>query len=439
MRIALSLFALVLPLAACGSDHGHRGGDDDSVPDAGTPDSPTGPGGCAPGKAGAPCVLALYDQAAAGCDAKALADLTGELDARANTGPLWADGRALFRTQAPTFVAGTFNDWSTTALPTKAFCNSSLVIGVGPVASGFHTYKLVSGSTWTLDPQNPAFAYDDYAGNPDHKNSVLDTPDSGRGHIEVLGQACSQKLGNCRGVTAYFPPGYDAPAAATTKYPVLFMHDGQNVWDDHTCCFGHTGWEINVTLDAEIAAKHVAPVVVIAADMSTNRNNEYGLDAATTADFIDFQVNELQPTYLAKVRGDGRVYLAGSSLGGLVSMEIAMKHPQTYTGIACLSSSFWVGQDDHTAVRDQLPTIGKMPVAIYVDSGGALATDADSAADTAEVRDELVQLGWQRGDSPSCTAGPNAVCYWLEANATHDELAWKARAWRFLRFLFPPS
>ena len=39
-------------------------------------------------------------------------------------------------------------------------------------------YKLVDGDTWSLDPTNPAFAYDDFAGNPDGKNSVLDTPDS---------------------------------------------------------------------------------------------------------------------------------------------------------------------------------------------------------------------------------------------------------------------
>jgi enterochelin esterase-like enzyme len=435
MRLALSLFAMLGSLAACGFPHGDMT-DDDSAPDASPPDAPSG---CAPGKAGAPCVLALYDQAAAGCDPTAVTDLTAELEARAGTGPLWADGRALFRTPSPTHVAGTFNAWSTTALETKPFCNGSLALGVGAVPSGFHMYKLVDGATWSLDSQNPAFAYDDFAGNADGKNSVLNTPDSGRGHLEFLGQACSQKLGNCRDVTAYLPPGYDAPAAASTKYPVLFMHDGQNVWDDHDCCYGHTGWEVNVTLDAEIAAKHVAPVVVIAAAMTNNRLNEYGLDAATTANFIDFQVNELQPTFGAKVRGDGRIYVAGSSLGGLISMELALSHPQTYTGIACLSSSFWVGQDEGTAVRDQLPGVGKMPVAIYVDSGGAVATNADSAADTAEVRDELVALGWQRADSPSCTPGPSAVCYYLDSGATHDELAWKGRAWRFLRFLFPAS
>jgi hypothetical protein len=51
----------------------------------------------------------------------------------------------------------------------------------------------------------------------------------------------------------------------------------------------------------------------------------------------------------------------------------------------------------------------------------------------------LVTLGWQRGDSPSCASGPNALCYRLEPGAQHDELAWKARAWRFLQFLFPAS
>jgi enterochelin esterase-like enzyme len=314
------------------------------------------------------------------------------------------------------------------------------VLAVTAVPSGFHTYKLTSldGASWMLDASNPAFAYDDFAGNADHRNSVLDTPDSARGHLVELDPACSSALGNCRDVTAYLPPGYDAPDAAATHFPVLFMHDGQNVWDDHTCCFGHTGWEVNVTLDAEIAAGHVRPIVVIAADHSIARNNEYGLDAATTAAFVDFQIHELQPHALTQVRGDGGlVYLAGSSLGGLISAEIALRHPEIYAGFASLSGSFWVGQDTHTAVRDQLPSIGKQALAIYIDSGGALADNSDSAVDTAEVRDDLVALGWQRRDSPSCSPGPNAVCYFLDAGATHDELAWNARAWRFLRFLFP--
>ncbi|MGE5184183.1 MAG: alpha/beta hydrolase-fold protein [Acidobacteriota bacterium] len=429
------LLPLLLATAACHSPPAHDMPDAPSPGDTGS-DASTA---CAAGLAGAACVLDLYDRASAGCDAAAVASLRGELDARAKLGPLWAGQRALFRTAAPAHVAGDWNGWAASAPATAPLCGSDLIVLVAPVPSGFHTYKLVDDAgAWTLDPQNPAFAYDDYAGNADGRNSVLDTPDSGRGHLVELDQACSAALGNCRAVTAYLPPGYDAPEAAQRRYPVLFMHDGQNVWDDHTCCFGHTGWEINVTLDAEIAAGKVAPIVVIAADNSPNRNNEYGLDPALMTTFLQFQVGELQPHALDQVRGDGqRVFVAGSSLGGLVSMELGLRYPQTYAGVASLSGAFWPGLDTHTALLDQIPTLGKQAVAVYVDSGGDPADNSDGAQDTIDVRDALVTLGWVRGDSTACTVGADGLCYYLEPGATHDELAWKARAWRFLEFLFP--
>jgi enterochelin esterase-like enzyme len=210
------------------------------------------------------------------------------------------------------------------------------------------------------------------------------------------------------------------------------------VWDDHDCCFGHTGWEVNVTLDAEIAGGRVAPIIVIAADNTPARNDEYGLTPAVMASFIEFQIHQLQPHALAKVRGDGkRVTIAGSSLGALVSMYLGLKHPEVYAGIASLSGAFWPGQDTHTALADALPAMGKQPVAIYLDHGGNPADDSDGAADSIAVRDEAVALGWQRTNSPACALTPDTLCYYFEPNATHDELAWKARVWRFLRFLFP--
>jgi predicted alpha/beta superfamily hydrolase len=424
-----AIHILVL-LAGC---HGNAatGGDDDDAPDAAPP--PDGATGCPAGKAGAACVLDLYDRAV-GCDAAIVTELRGELEARAGLGPLWANGRALFRTQEPTYVAGTFNDWSATALRSSPLCDSGLVLAVGAVATGAHQYKLTDGAAWTLDPANPAFAYDDFAGNPDGRNSALVTPDSGRGYLVNLAPACSPALANCRDVTAYLPPAYDALEQAATTYPVLFMHDGQNVWDDHDCCFGHTGWEVNVALDTEIAAGRVAPVIVIAGDNTTARNNEYGLSPATMTAFMQFQVTELQPAALAKVRWDGaRVGVGGSSLGGLVAMHLALTYPQTYAAGVSLSGAFWPGMDDGTALRDRLPALGKQPIAIYLDHGGAIAANTDGAADSVEVRDDLVALGW----TLACTPGPNSLCYHHEPGATHDELAWRARTWRFLQFLYP--
>jgi predicted alpha/beta superfamily hydrolase len=399
-----------------------------------TPSDPPEPTACPAGKAGAACILALYDKTAASCAPADIAELEQELDARDKLGPLWADGRALFRTDAPIAIAGGFNDWSTTALVSKPLCDSELVLAAGSVASGHWQYKLVSGATWSLDPHNRAFAYDDFTGNPDGRNSVLATPDSGRGYLVNLDEVCSTALGNCRNVTAYLPAGYDALENEKVTYPVLFMHDGQNVWDDHDCCFGHTGWEVNVALDAEIAAQRVAPVIVIAADHSTARNDEYGLSETKLATFIDFQLTELQPKALAQVHWNHeRVAMAGSSLGGLVTMRIVLDHADTFFAGASLSGAFWPGMEDGTALRDKLPGYGKTPLGIYLDHGGNVQTNADGAADTVEVKDMMLDMGWTAG----CSMSNDALCYASAPGATHDELAWKARAPQFLRFLFP--
>ncbi len=437
-----------LALIACGAHPGERtpdGAPGPGQPDAAvTPGSPDAGGTCAPGSRGVACLIALHDQLRVACDPQLLASFTDQINARRGTWPLWSGGRALFVTDAPAQIAGGWNGWSTTAIATTQLCGGALYTAVDQVASGRWPYKLVSGATWSLDANNWAFAYDDYSGNADGKNSILDTYDSKLGHLVRVPQpVCSTALGNCRPLTTYLPAGYDDPANADHQYPVLFMHDGQNVYDDHTCCFGHTGWEVNVQLDTDIAAGNVEPVVVVAADHGgVQRNTEYGTDNSVGGEletFMDFQVHTIQPTAATYWRIDlSRAFVAGSSLGGLLSMRLALAYPDVYRGAASLSGAFWDGQDTHTAVADFLGKTGKVPVAIYLDSGGAVADNSDGAADTVAIRDQMKGLGWSEQDSPSCTLDPSHVCYYIEPGATHDELAWKARSWRFLHYFFPP-
>jgi predicted alpha/beta superfamily hydrolase len=412
--------------------------------DAAVPISPDATGTCATGPAGVPCVMALHDRVLAGCDPTELAALKVALDARRGSWPLWYAGKALFISDSATGVAGGFNDWKSDVLATTELCHSGLFTAVAMVATGRWPYKFVSGTTWSLDPQNWGFAYDDYTGNTDGRNSILDTYDSGLGHlVQPPDPVCSTALGNCRPLTTYLPAGYDDPANGAKTYPVLFMHDGQNVYDDHTCCFGHTGWEVNVQLDADIKAGLVAPIVVVAADHGgAARNDEYGFSTSVGGKmetFMAFQVQTIQPTAATYWRIDTHnAYVAGSSLGGLVSMRLALAYPTVYKGAAALSGAFWPGQDTHTALADVLGTVGRVHVGIYLDHGGDPSDNSDGAADTDAIRGQMVTLGWTRQDSANCTFAADHVCSYWEPGATHDELAWKARSWRFLRFFFKP-
>lgn len=435
-------------LAACGS-----GGDDgpaaiDAAPgpiDAALELDGALPGGCAADARGTACVIALEAEVRAGCDAAALARFTAAIEARRGSLPLWDAGTALFVADGEVAVAGAWNDWVTTATHTTRLCDGALYTATAAVATGHWPYKLVTAAgtaaeSWHLDGWSWAFAYDDFEGNLDGRNSVLDTHDSGRGHlVERPDPLCDATLGNCRAMLAYLPPGYDAPDNATVRYPVAYMHDGQNVFDDHDCCFGHTGWEVNVTLDAEIAARRVAPIIVVAVEHGGGaRNDEYGWSTAAGGKqepFMTFQLGTVQPTAEALWRIDpARRVVAGSSLGGLISMRLALEHPSVYVGVASVSGAFWPGQDTSTALRDRVPTIGKVPMAIYQDHGGTAASGSDGYADNVFVRDQLDGLGWNLG----CARGADALCYHHEPGATHDELAWRDRSYRWLRFFFAP-
>jgi enterochelin esterase-like enzyme len=388
-----------------------------------------------PDSGGAPLDLfALHEQARASCAPELVAALAAELAARDL--PVWDGGRALFVGEgAP---AGDWNDWTPGEAAT-AVCGGSLHTLVLAVPSGFHEYKMVdAGGAWHLDPENRAFAYDQFAGNPDGRNSVLNSFDSGRGHLVAGDPVCSDALGGCRAMTAYLPPGYGAPGAGEVRYPVLFMHDGQNVFDDPACCFGFGGWQVNRTLDAEISSGQVAPVVVVGTEHGgARRLAEYG--GELTAAFMEFQIDVVQPAAAARWRIDpARTFTAGSSLGGLIAFRLALAHPEVYAGAASLSGSFFVGEEDGTSVQRQVAELGRLDLALYLDHGGS----ADEGGDNYEVNRELLAAltgaGWERGDSPDCASGPGQLCYFHADGASHDEAAWRARAWRFLRFLFPP-
>jgi EAL domain-containing protein (putative c-di-GMP-specific phosphodiesterase class I) len=184
--------------------------------------SPDGAAGCPTDATGTACVLALHARARAGCAPADVTALTAALTARRGELPLWHDGTALFAADRAVAIAGAWNGWSTTATTTTALCAGSLHTATAAVATGHWQYKIVADGTWALDPWNRGFAFDDFAGNPEGRNSVLNTPDSGRGHLVARAEPlCSTALGNCRELTLYYQPKVDLKRGVVLGFEAL--------------------------------------------------------------------------------------------------------------------------------------------------------------------------------------------------------------------------
>jgi len=342
-------------------------------------------------------------------------------------------------------VAGDFNTWTSEAL--ERICGLDLWARKVPTGGGKYEYKLVKDGTWILDPANRAFAYDDFAGNADGKNSVLNIWGSGHSHLEWWRDVASPQLGNTHDLYIYVPEGYiDYGAQA---YPAIYMQDGQNIFDDSTCCFGNGGWEANVAADAEIVKAGMVPYFIIGIANTPGRSDEYtpcvepnaGDPFGGKADLYEqFLLETVIPLMEANYHLiPGERAIAGSSLGGNISMYIGLRHPDQFKrGIGSMSGAFWVCRTEGKSVRDQAAALpGHLDIPIYLDSGGDMQSGADGANDTIEVRDILDNKGWHlweaAGDAPC--AGAYDLCYHLEEGATHNETAWRDRVWRMLGYI----
>lgn len=342
-------------------------------------------------------------------------------------------------------VAGDFNDWTPEAL--ERLCGLDVWALKVVTGGGKYEYKYVVDGNWVLDPANRAFAYDGFAGNADRKNSVLNFWGSGKSHLEWWRNVESAGLGNTRDLFVYVPAYYNPMGAQA--YPVLYMHDGQNIFDDTGCCFGHGGWEVNNAADAEIVRAGLIPYFIVGIANTSGRADEYtpciedagGNEFGGKADLYEaFLIETVFPLVESHyhIYPQGRA-IAGSSLGGVISMYVGLRNPSLFPkGIGSMSGAFWVCKGDGKAVRDQVAALpGHLDLAVYLDSGGDLASGDDSANDTAEVRDLLIDKGWllwEAKDDAPC-AGAYDLCYHLETGAQHNESAWRDRVWRMLRYL----
>jgi predicted alpha/beta superfamily hydrolase len=174
------------------------------------------------------------------------------------------------------------------------------------------------------------------------------------------------QLNRTRRVWVYLPPTYNS---STKKYPVLYMHDGQNVFDDATSFSGE--WGVDEAIDT-LGLKYRECIVVGIDNGGDKRLNEYcpydfnlsGIAANNKTNvgeggkYVDFLVKTLKPFIDKKYRtlkDSKNTFTAGSSMGGLISMYAVLKYPKVFGGAGVFSPAFWVGPK----IFDDIKTKGK--------------------------------------------------------------------------------
>lgn len=236
-----------------------------------------------------------------------------------------------------------------------------------------------------------------------------------------------------RTVTVYLPPGYHE--RGETRYPVLYMQDGQNLFEAERAFVPGQHWRLSEAADAAINDRTAAPMIVVGVDHAgparideyTPTHDENRNAGGKADDYGRLLLDELKPLIDARYRTlPDDTAIGGSSLGGLVSLHLGLQHADVFRAIAAMSPSIW--WDNRAIVRDVEAFDGPRPrPRLWLDVGGR--EGAEALQDARALNALLRKRGWNDGD----------LRYYEDRRADHSERAWAKRVRMVLEFLFPPS
>lgn len=246
-------------------------------------------------------------------------------------------------------------------------------------------------------------------------------------------QFASRFLRNRRDIIIYLPPGYDREG--DRHFPVLYLQDGQNLFDGETSYIRGQDWRVGNTADECIRRGAVEPLIIVGIyNIGKSRVREYTpwrapkLGGGGADRYAKFLVQELMPFIQAVYRvrrGRTETGIGGSSLGGLLSLYLGLKMPEVFGKVAALSPSVWWDRGGIYRFAAKSKRLGERPK-IWLDIG---TREGPRIADEVErFRDMLLQKGWRLDED---------LHFDRVEGAEHSEAAWASRVGPFLEFLFP--
>ncbi len=242
----------------------------------------------------------------------------------------------------------------------------------------------------------------------------------------------SRFLPHDRDITVYVPPQYDQQPER--QFPVLYLHDGQNLFDPGTSFVPGRIWRVAETADEAIEADKVEPLIIVGiANTGEHRLAEYthvpdwkmgGGEADKYGRLITEELMPIIDSNYRTLKGREHTGMGGSSLGGLATLYLGLKYADLFSRLAVLSPSVWwnhksiVGYVNETRLNHH--------PRIWLDVGNAEGRRTLSDVDLLARR--LRANGWRQNVD---------LQYECIAGGTHDEAAWAQRVEPMLRFLFP--
>jgi len=245
----------------------------------------------------------------------------------------------------------------------------------------------------------------------------------------------SRIFGNTRLLRVWLPPGYDG--RGETRYPVLYLNDGQNLFDPATA-FAGVHWQVGESAARLIAEQKVPPLIIVGIDNTKDRICEYIPYKSTDAgvlkakgkcypDFLQREVMPLIEEHYSVLKGPEHTGLGGSSLGGLITLYTQLAAPAVFGRLLIESPSLSVAK---RRILEESRRFRGWPARTYVGVGtrevGNAEKDEGIVGDVRELESILREAGLDE----------HRLKVRIEEDAAHNESAWAARFPGALEFLY---